>query len=93
MELDLCWVTAAGVDPVSLFKKHPGRFPLWHAKDYDKEKKGPAPVGTGIVNFKRIFANAKVAGMKHFFVEDENPADPFASINTSYNNLNKILKS
>ena len=55
MELDLCWVTAAGVDPVSLFKKHPGRFPLWHAKDYDKEKKSPAPVGTGIVDFKRIF--------------------------------------
>lgn len=91
MELDLCWVTAAGVDPVELFKKHPGRFPLWHAKDYDKEKKGPAPVGTGVVDFKRIFANAKIAGMKHFFVEHDMPADPFASITTSYNNLNKIL--
>ncbi|HUS02974.1 MAG TPA: sugar phosphate isomerase/epimerase [Chitinophagaceae bacterium] len=92
MELDLCWVTKAGVDPVSLFKKHPGRFPLWHVKDLDKEKKGPAPVGTGIVDFKRIFANAKVSGMKHFFVEHDNPADPFASITTSYNNLKKILK-
>ena len=92
MELDLCWVTAAGVDPVSLFTKHPGRFPLWHAKDYDKEKKSPAPVGTGIVDFKRIFANAEVSGMKHFFVEHDNPADPFGSITTSYNNLNKIIK-
>lgn len=93
MELDLCWVTAAGVDPVSLFTKHPGRFPLWHAKDYDKEKKSPAPVGTGIVDFKMIFASAGVAGMKHFFVEHDNPVDPFASITTSYNNLNKILKA
>ena len=93
MELDLCWVTKAGVDPVALFKKHPGRFPLWHVKDLDKEKKLPLPVGTGIVDFKRIFANAKVSGMKHFFVEHDNPADPFASITTSYNNLNKILKS
>ncbi|HVG17314.1 MAG TPA: sugar phosphate isomerase/epimerase [Chitinophagaceae bacterium] len=92
MELDLCWVAAAGVDPVALFKKHPGRFPLWHAKDYDKVKKGPAPVGTGIVNFKRIFDNAKIAGMKHFFVEHDMPADPFASITTSYKNLNKIVK-
>ncbi len=92
MELDLCWVTKAGVDPVSLFKKHPGRFHLWHVKDLDKEKKGPAPVGTGIIDFKRIFANAKVSGMKHFFVEHDNPADAFASITTSYNNLNKILK-
>ena len=91
MELDLCWVTKAGVDPVELFKKHPGRFPLWHVKDLDKEKKGPAPVGTGIVDFERIFANAKVSGMKHFFVEHDNPSDPFASISTSYNNLKTIL--
>jgi Sugar phosphate isomerases/epimerases len=92
MELDLCWVTKAGVDPVELFKKHPKRFPLWHVKDLDKERKGPGPVGTGVVDFKRIFANAKVSGMKHFFVEHDNPADPFASITTSYNNLRKIIK-
>ena len=36
MELDLCWVAAAGVDPVDLFKKYPGRFPLWHVKDLNK---------------------------------------------------------
>jgi sugar phosphate isomerase/epimerase len=64
-----------------------------HAKDYDKEKKGPAPVGTGIVDFKRIFSNSKIAGMKHFFVEHDNPADPFSSITISYNTLNKILTS
>jgi sugar phosphate isomerase/epimerase len=91
MELDLCWVTKAGVDPVELFKKHPGRFPLWHVKDLDKDKKAPQPVGTGIVDFKRIFANADVAGMKHFFVEHDMPADPIASITTSYNNLQKIM--
>ena len=93
MELDLCWVTKAGVDPVALFKKHPGRFSLWHVKDLDKDKKLPLPVGTGTVNFERIFAHAKVSGMKHFFVEHDNPADPFASITTSYINLKKILRS
>ena len=93
MELDLCWVTKAGVDPVELFKKHPGRFHLWHVKDLDKEKMAPLPVGTGIIDFKRIFDNAKVSGMKHFFVEHDMPADPFASITTSYKNLNKILGS
>ena len=92
MELDLCWVTKAGVDPVALFKKHPGRFPLWHVKDLDKEKQGPVPVGTGIINFKRIFANARVSGMKHFFVEHDMPSDPFASIKTSYNYLSKVVK-
>jgi sugar phosphate isomerase/epimerase len=91
MELDLCWVTKAGVDPVELFKEHPGRFHLWHVKDIDKNLSGPQPVGEGIIDFKRIFDNAEVAGMKHFFVEHDMPADPFASITSSYSNLNKIL--
>ncbi|GGA93897.1 sugar phosphate isomerase/epimerase family protein [Puia dinghuensis] len=93
MELDLCWATKAGVDPVELFKAHPGRFPLWHAKDLNKERTGPAPVGTGVVDFKRIFDNAATAGMQHFFVEHDMPADAFASITTSYNNLTKILSA
>ncbi|TMI79242.1 MAG: sugar phosphate isomerase/epimerase [Bacteroidetes bacterium] len=93
MELDLCWATKAGIDPVELFKKNPGRFHLWHVKDLNKEKQGPAPVGEGIIDFKRIFDNADVAGMKHFFVEHDMPADPYASITTSYNNLQKIMSS
>ena len=91
MELDLCWATKAGVDPVELFKKHPGRFELWHVKDLDKDKNGPVPVGEGIIDFKRIFVNADVAGMKHFFVEHDMPKDAYASITTSYNNLKKIM--
>jgi sugar phosphate isomerase/epimerase len=93
MELDLCWVTKAGIDPVELFKQHPGRFPLWHAKDLDQKHEGPAPVGTGVVDFKRIFAAAGTAGMKHFFVEHDMPKDAYASITTSYNNLTKILSA
>jgi sugar phosphate isomerase/epimerase len=91
MELDLCWATKAGVDVVELFKKNPGRFHLWHVKDLNKEKTGPVPVGEGIVDFKRIFANADIAGMKHLFVEHDMPADPYASITTSYKNLQKIM--
>jgi len=53
MELDLAWATKANQDPVALFKQHPGRFPLWHAKDLDKTTKNPAEVGTGLVDFKR----------------------------------------
>lgn len=59
-------VAEARVDPVELFEQHPGRFSLRYAKDIDKNFTGPQPVGTGIVDFKRIFAHADVAGMKHF---------------------------
>jgi sugar phosphate isomerase/epimerase len=93
MELDLCWATKAGIDPVQLFRDHPGRFPLWHCKDLDKDRNGPAPVGEGVVDFSRIFASAQVAGMKHIFVEHDMPKDAFASITTSYNNLTKILST
>ncbi len=33
MQLDLGWTFIAGVDPIALFKAHPGRFELWHVKD------------------------------------------------------------
>ncbi|MEP7233251.1 MAG: hypothetical protein ABI691_23535 [Ginsengibacter sp.] len=75
---------------MELFKKHPGRFPLWHVKDIDKDLQEPLPVGEGIVDFKKIFASAEIAGMKQFFVEHDMPKDPFASITTSYNNLEKM---
>jgi sugar phosphate isomerase/epimerase len=91
MELDLCWATKAGVDPVELFKKNPGRFHLWHVKDIDKEMKNLQPVGSGVIDFKRIFDNAKTSGMVHCFVEHDMPADPYASLTTSYTNLTKML--
>jgi len=93
MELDLCWVTKAGKDPVELFKANPGRFPLWHVKDLAADHTSPAPVGTGVVDFKRIFENQQIAGMKHFFVEHDMPKDAFASIKTSYDYITGVLKA
>lgn len=87
MELDLAWATKAGVDPVELFKAHPGRFPLLHVKDISKDFQTLEPVGEGVVNFKHVFENVKIAGVKHYFVEHDMPADAFASIATSYKNL------
>jgi sugar phosphate isomerase/epimerase len=94
MELDLCWVTKAGKDPVELFKANPGRFPLWHVKDLDAATRTqPEPVGTGVVDFKRIFEHQKEAGMKHFFVEHDMPKDAYASIKTSYDYITGTLKA
>ncbi len=91
MELDLAWATRANQDPVALFASHPGRFPLWHVKDLDKVNKSPAEVGSGIVDFKRVFEHAKESGMKYFFVEQDQPPQPLQNVTNSYNYLNKIL--
>jgi sugar phosphate isomerase/epimerase len=93
MELDLAWATKGGKDPVELFKQNPGRFPLWHVKDLDKEFKTILPVGEGTIDFKRIFAAADESGMKHFFVEHDMPKDALASITSSYNYLSKLLSA
>jgi sugar phosphate isomerase/epimerase len=91
MELDLAWATKANQDPVALFKLHPQRFPLWHVKDLDKNTKNPTEVGAGIIDFKRIFDNAKESGMKYFFVEQDGAPQPLQNVTNSYNYLNKLL--
>ncbi|QKG51944.1 sugar phosphate isomerase/epimerase family protein [Hymenobacter sp. BRD67] len=93
MELDLYWATKAGHDPVALFKANPGRFPLWHIKDMDKTaERSFTEVGNGSIDFKRIFAEAKLAGMQYFFVEqDKTPGSPFDSIRQSIAYLKRTL--
>ena len=93
MELDLAWATKGGQDPVEMFKQHPGRFPLWHVKDLDAGYTNIMPVGSGTINFKRIFENSQTAGMKHFFVEHDMPKDAFASIESSYKYISENLKA
>jgi hypothetical protein len=91
MELDLGWATVAGQDPVALFKKNPGRYPLWHVKDMTAGKV-PTEVGHGTIDFKRIFAASKQAGMQYFFVEQDGAKNAIESITASYNDLTtKIL--
>ncbi|GAB3242306.1 sugar phosphate isomerase/epimerase [Hymenobacter seoulensis] len=93
MELDLYWATKAGHDPVALFKQHPGRFPLWHVKDMDRTpQRNFTEVGNGSIDFKRIFAQAKLAGLKYFFVEqDQTPGSPFDSIQQSIAHIKRNL--
>lgn len=100
-EMDCFWVTHAGQDPVAYFKKYPGRFPLLHIKDM-KDKPAPsqeldakmglfAPVGQGTIDWKRIFANAKQAGVEHYYVEqDYCEIPPLEAIKISYQYLDKL---
>ncbi|KIC92980.1 sugar phosphate isomerase/epimerase family protein [Flavihumibacter solisilvae] len=85
-ELDLYWVVFAGLDPINLFNQHKGRVPLWHVKDMDKVKREQnTEIGNGSIDYKRIFKAAGVAGLKHFYVEQENNyvPEPIGSIQSS----------
>jgi len=92
MEMDLYWITKAGADPLHYFREYPGRFPLVHVKDMDRTpQKYFTEVGRGVVDFKRVFAQAKLGGIRHYFVEqDETPGPAIESARQSYEYLKKL---
>ena len=89
MEMDLGWVFVAGVDPLTYFDKYPGRFPLVHVKDFSNDKK-MRNVGSGVIDWKRIFAASGKAGIKHSFVENDEPQSAFDDIRSSFEYLQKL---
>lgn len=89
MEMDLCWITEGGQDPLSYFDRYPGRFPLVHVKDMTKNHH-MTEVGSGAIDWKRIFAQSHKAGIQHYFVEHDEPKAPFDSIRSSYEYLKEL---
>jgi sugar phosphate isomerase/epimerase len=81
-QIDLWWITVGGANPVEYFTKYPGRFELWHVKD-------ELEIGaSGKMDFKPIFENAALSGMKYYIVEQEAFATtPFEGIKASYDFL------
>jgi len=104
IELDLCWIAAAGKDPLDYFRRYPGRFPLVHVKGLRKvpaASETPVPIDKvlpdltdvghdDVIDWKRIFAQSKEAGIEHYFVEHDVPKDAFASLKASYDYLSQL---
>lgn len=90
IELDLYWIIKAGYDPIQYFEKYPGRFPLWHVKDMEAGSKDITEVGHGTIDFDKIFAARKIAGLKQWFVEqDVTKGNMFDSIKSSHEYISK----
>ena len=88
LEIDLYWITKGGQDPLNYFSRWPGRIPLVHVKDSaGAPEHKMVDVGQGKIDWKRIFAKREQAGIKHFFVEHDQPPQPFQDIAASYNYL------
>ena len=91
IELDIYWAVKGGVDPLDYFRRYPGRFELFHVKDM-----GPPPdqdfvaVGSGTIDFKRIFAQFKQAGVKYYIVELEGKANTMKAAEESCRYLKQL---
>jgi sugar phosphate isomerase/epimerase len=101
LELDVMWAHVAGVDPVSVLKQYGDRIPLVHLKNVAP---GVAPrfnemipraafhdLSDGAVDIAAVVRAAKQAGVKHYFVEqDETPGDPIDSLRRSFQYLESL---
>lgn len=89
LQLDLYWLAVAKQDPMELIDRAPGRVHLVHIKDRSANGK-MADVGTGQIDFKRVFKASKKAGLQHYFIERDDAANPLASAATSFKNLRAL---
>jgi sugar phosphate isomerase/epimerase len=88
-EIDLFWTISAGADPIDYFERYPGRFSLCHVKDMAADGT-MVDVGAGEIDFGSIFGHAETAGLVHYVVEHDEPADAISSITASYEHLSAL---
>jgi sugar phosphate isomerase/epimerase len=92
IEMDLYWTVLGGAEPLDYFQRFPGRFPAVHVKDMKRGAEGPlmTDVGQGDINFSPFFRRREQAGIRHFFVEHDEPVNPIASIEAGYRYLRRL---
>lgn len=108
MELDIGWASVAGASAIEMFRRNPGRYELWHVKDMDElatltalaqtERQRSArivPVGEGDVAYRPIFEAAATAGLRYYFIEQDNAASwnggSLVAAELGLRNLRRIL--
>jgi len=89
-ELDLFWIRSGGADALDYFKRYPGRFRAVHVKDMAADGK-QVNVGEGVIDFAGIFPEADRVGVRHYFVEHDQPADPLNDVRKSFLATRKLL--
>ena len=101
LELDVFWASVAGNDPMEMLKLWKGRVGLLHLKDKAQDtpvqysesvaKTAFKEVGSGILDFPAILKAAPGAGVKHYFVEqDQTAGDPLDSLRRSFEYLQTV---
>lgn len=73
-EIDVCWVSSVGLDPLAYIEKYAGRLPLIHLKDMLRNGDSVRTVilGQGELNLDRIVSAASSAGVEWLVVEQDN---------------------
>ena len=84
-QMDVFWIVHPGQDPIGLLQKYGKRWELMHLKGMrDSTPTGlltghsdvtnDVALGTGRIDYAPILREAKKAGVKWYFIEDESPS-------------------
>jgi sugar phosphate isomerase/epimerase len=91
LEIDLYWMIHAGQDPLKYFARWPGRIPLVHVKDrHAPPLDAMADVGSGTIDWRRIFAQHQQAGIEHYIVERDDSPNGLLTAATSFKYLSSL---
>jgi len=92
-QMDVYWLVHAGGDPLAWIRRYPSRFTMLHAKDSaGAPAHAQTDVGAGVIDFRSILAldAAQRGVIRHVFVENDEPADPFAFAKNSFDYLSRL---
>jgi sugar phosphate isomerase/epimerase len=78
-------VISIGYEAVPYFEKFPGRFCSLHLADWSSETRRMAPLGQGVIDWKKLFGAARKAGVKNYYVEV-----PLEALKASYPYLKNL---
>jgi sugar phosphate isomerase/epimerase len=101
LELDTFWTSVAGFDPVTMVRRYAGRIRLVHLMDkamgFPQQYNEAVPrgvfkeLGAGVVDIPGVLQAASKAGVRHYFVEqDQTAGDPLKSLAESYDYLARV---
>ncbi len=90
VELDLYWAAFAGENPAALIDRLGTRLYAYHVKDMRPDRSMTA-VGAGTIDFAALFKRKGGAGVRHFYVEnDQAPAPYLPDVTTSFQTLRAL---
>ncbi|RYG56885.1 sugar phosphate isomerase/epimerase, partial [bacterium] len=93
LELDLYWISHAGVNPERIIERSAGRIPFIHIKDKEVVSKEPrmAPIGEGNLDWANLIPACAKAGVEWIAVEQDTCyRDPFDCLKSSFEYLSKF---
>ena len=83
------WMRKGKRDPLQYFSRYPGRFRMLHVKDMAADG-SMVDVGAGNTDWKAIFHHARAAGVRHAFLEHDEPKDALAFARGGYDYLKRL---